>query len=65
MLDTERSYLENIPWSAYVRYGSFYGFTRDQIDWLIEIGFRVDKAILEERSKEQRNRKNGNTSKPS
>lgn len=61
ILDTERrDDLVNIPWSAIVQYGNFYGFTRDQIDWLIEICRLVDKDILADRAK-----RHGNTTRPS
>lgn len=56
MLDSERrDDLAYIPWSAYINYGSYYGFSRDQIDWLIEIGMRVDKTLLPERAKQHGN----------
>jgi hypothetical protein len=51
MLDREREHTSYIPWSAFVAYGRHYGFTMDQIDWLVEIGFRVDNAIVPERLK--------------
>lgn len=63
LLDSEREYHSDIPWSAYVRYGEYYEFTRDQTDWLIEIGRRVDKVILADRAKERGNTKA--TSRPS
>lgn len=50
MLDRDRyEYTGHIPWSKFVDYGIFYQFTRDQIDWLVEIGFRVDNVIVAER----------------
>jgi hypothetical protein len=53
MLETERpDDLSFIPWSKYVMYGQYYGLDRDQIDWLIEIGFFVDNSILAERRKQ-------------
>jgi hypothetical protein len=55
ILDTERSYHDYIPWSACVKYGAYYSFTRDQIDWLIEIVRAVDNSILEERAKRSGN----------
>jgi len=55
LLDTERSQLEHIPWSAYVAYGKYYGLTRDQVDTLIEIGMSVDNEVLVERQKKANN----------
>jgi hypothetical protein len=61
-LDAEREPLRDIPWSAYVAYGQYYGFTRDQTETLIEIGVRVDKEILADRiAKAKRANRNGNT----
>lgn len=63
MLDRERrDDHAHIPWSAFVNYGTFYGFNRDQIDMLIEIGFRVDDAVLADRAKKAKQAaKHGNT----
>jgi hypothetical protein len=57
MLDTERKYTEYVPWSACVAYGQYYGFTRDQTDWLIEIVRLVDKVIVPKRVKQSGNAK--------
>jgi hypothetical protein len=62
VLDREREYHSHIPWSAFVRYGEFYQFTRDQIDMLIEVGYMVDNVILAERAKKAKQAaRNGNT----
>jgi hypothetical protein len=56
-LDTEREYTAHIPWSACVQYGQYYGFTRDQVDWLIEIVRLVDNVIVPKRAKRSGNTK--------
>lgn len=55
MLDTEREYCSYIPWSAIVAYGQYYDFTKDQIDWLVEVCRLVDKTIVAKRLKQRGN----------
>lgn len=51
-LDTEREYLQNIPWSSIVRWGLFYSLSHRQIEDLITYTRVIDNAILKDRKKD-------------
>lgn len=58
MLDAEREYTNQIPWSKIVAYCDYYGFTDEQTEWALAIIQAVDVNILEKRRREV---KRGNT----
>lgn len=50
-LDSERPYLEVIPWTSIIRWGLFYGLNHRQIEDLITYTRVIDGAILKDRKK--------------
>jgi hypothetical protein len=51
-LDTERQFLEVIPWSAIIRWGLYYRLSSRQIEDLITYTRLIDREILKDRKRD-------------